>query len=101
MPCHPDNGIQFEKRQRDGGIVEIDLPFFDLLHQVGRQCININLESNSKCGFRAYSWPHSPEFRSFNRLMKLDGVAPECLVTEGIEAEDLLSRLHLVHCVLD
>ena len=51
--------------------------------------VDVELQADSERGRRAHAGPDAAEARAADRLMQLERVAPEALVAERVEAEDL------------
>jgi hypothetical protein len=62
----------------------------DLLQQIARQCVHVDFHSNCEGSLRTDSWTYTAKCSSFDRLMQLQCVTPECLISKRVEAEDLL-----------
>ena len=89
-----DDGIELHQRQGRRGIVQVDRALFESVHDLGRQCRDVDLEAQLQRGRRADACADAAIGGACDGLMKLQGVAPEDLVTEGIEPEGLFPFLH-------
>src|SRR4029453_10343582 len=72
-----DDGIQFEKRDRHGRIVEVDCSLCDLLTKAYRNGIHVDLQSDRKGSRRAHTWTHSTQTSAGNRLVWFTRPSPQ------------------------
>src|SRR5262249_42151378 len=72
--CHADNGIQFEQRERRGGIVEVDFSVFDLLLQRGRQRVRVDFEPHRQRHFRTNAAAYTAVLGAGDGLVKLQAI---------------------------
>lgn len=84
-----DDGVQFQERESDGGIIEIHLACAQRLLDGRRQSIGIHFQPDGKRGGRAYAGADAAELCSFDGLMQMELAAPKSLVAESIEAKRL------------
>jgi hypothetical protein len=85
---HSHHGVQLEERKGRRGIVEVHLARLDLRDELRRQGFRIHLEPDRKRGLRAYASAEAAVFFTGDGLVQLQGIAPESLRAEGVEAED-------------
>jgi hypothetical protein len=86
---HADDRVELEQRERRLGAVEVDLALLDGLDDGARKRGGVDLEADRQRALRAQSRSHAAEPGSLDRLVQLQCAAPEGLVAEGVEAEDL------------
>src|SRR5215831_3419459 len=86
--------VQLQKRNSDGRIVKIYFAVQQLLEQIVRQRIDVHFQAHRERGTGAHARTHSAQAGAFDRLLKLERVAPEALVAERVESEDLASLAH-------
>src|SRR4051812_1381684 len=91
-----EHGIELEKRERRGGIVEVDLARFDLRFHLVRQGVRIHLEADRERSLRADTRSHPAVCRARYRPVQLERAAEESLRAVGVEAEDLPTPFHHV-----
>ena len=68
--CDSQHRIQFKQIQGDRWVIQVDLSDFQCANDRLRKSVNIDLESHSSGGGRAYSRADASKFRSFDRLVK-------------------------------
>ena len=83
---HSDYCAQLKQRDGRSGIVQVDLAGGERVLHGLRQRVGVHLESHGECGRRAHA--------GANDLVNPERIRPECLVAEGVEAEDRLPLRH-------
>src|SRR5262245_28880061 len=86
---HADDRVLLQELERHRRIVEFDGTATDLRRDVAGQRVDVDLETDGEGGLRAHTGPDAAERRALDRLMQLERVAPERLVAERVEPEDL------------
>jgi hypothetical protein len=84
-----DDCVELEQSQCDGRIVQIDAALAQIFDQCTGERIDVHFQPDRQRRFRAYTGAHTAESLALDRLVQLDGVAPEGLVSERIEAKNL------------
>ena len=88
-----DHRVELQQRQRGRRIVEIDLAPLEQLAQPARERVEVDLEPDAERHRRADTRTDAAVLRAGNCLVEVQLAAPEVLVAEGVEPEDLLSLL--------
>jgi hypothetical protein len=73
----------------DRRVVQVDLAPLEGLLQLGRQCVDVDLQPDPERRLWAQARPDAAVRGPGDRPMELQAVAPELLVAKGVEAEDL------------
>src|SRR5262249_15025149 len=82
-----------QQRKRGRRVVEVDLPPLEQLAQRVRERVEVDLEPDGERGRGADPRTHAAVLGAGDRLVEVKLAAPEVLVAEGVEAEDLLPLL--------
>src|SRR5690348_2796112 len=80
-----DDGVQFQERESDRGIIQIDLAGFQLCLQGQRKRIDVDFESDRQRRRRADARTNAAEVCSFDGFVQLQLAAPKSLVAKGSE----------------
>jgi hypothetical protein len=88
-PGDANHRLQLKQCQRDRRVVQVDLAPLEGLLQLGRQGVDIDLQPDPERRLWAQAGPDAAIRSPGDRPMELQSVAPELLVAEGVEAEDL------------
>jgi hypothetical protein len=96
---HADDAIESEQRESDGDVIEVHFPSAEPPHEVSRQGVNIDLQPHGERGPGTYPWADSTETFALDRFMKSERIAPERLVSEGVESEGLSTLSNHSLCV--
>jgi len=85
--------------ESDGDVIEVHFPSAEPPHEVSRQGVNIDLQPHGERGPGTYPWADSTETFALDRFMKSERIAPERLVSEGVESEGLSTLSNHSLCV--
>src|SRR5262249_42397807 len=86
-----DHRVELQQRQRRRRVVQVDGPVEDaLLHRL-RQRAYVDLQSQRERLLRAETGADAAVRRALDRLVQVQGAAPERLVAERVEAEGLFA----------
>src|SRR6185312_12216955 len=81
-------------------VFQVDAPAFERRNQVIGKRVGIDLEADGERRAGAHARADATETLAGDGFVQLEGAAPEVLVAEGIEAEDLAAALQHVARVL-
>src|SRR5262249_26619429 len=98
---HPDHRVELEQCQRGRRVVQVDLTPLELLAEASRQRVEVDLQADAECGGWTEARPDTAVLRAGDRLVEVQLAAPEILVAEGVEAEDLPSLLDQLAGIVD
>src|SRR6516162_3810004 len=85
----PNHGIEFQKRESISWIIQVQPIGRQALPQRFGKSLDIDLQPHGQGCAEAHARPDSSEIGPGNGLVQLQGIAPENLVPESIEAENL------------
>ena len=88
---HANHGSRIDERERVCRIVQIDGARLDADEDRLRHHVDVDFQSGGQRRRRAHATADAAIGRARNRLMQSQRVAPEALVTESVEAKDLLA----------
>ena len=106
--CHTHHGVQPEQGKGGRRTVEIDLTFPQGADEISGKRFHIDFEPH--CEGCLWAYAVDPEIRggdtaergAFNGFVQAEQIAPERLVTEGIEAKNLPALPdHLLRVAID
>src|SRR5581483_11516249 len=84
--------VQLQERERIRGIVEVDPTLLEVRLNISREGIDVDLQAGDGEGrIRGDTGADASEGGALDCLVQLEHAAPVVLVTEGVEAEDLLA----------
>ncbi len=88
-PRHADDRVRGQESHGDGGIVEVHLVGLQRIDGCLGQRVDVDLQPHRERGLRADAGTHAAERGALDGLVQQQRVAPESLVAERIEAEDV------------
>jgi hypothetical protein len=88
-PADADHGVELEERQGGRGIVEVHPAALELTADLLREGVGVDLQTDAHRGLRAYAGADATKLRALDRLVQLQRIAPERLVAERVEPEDV------------
>ena len=92
-PLMPTTAFSFSRVKRDGRVVEVHLAGLDRGRRLCRDSRRIDLEAKCESGLGAHTRPDAAVLGPGDRLMEPKLSAPERLIAERVEAEDLPAPL--------
>jgi hypothetical protein len=86
--------VQLEQGNGRGRIIQVDLFLFYLRHEVSRERVHVDLETNGQGGFRTHAGADPAEFLPEDCVVKFQSITPKRFIPKRVKAEDLTPFLN-------
>jgi hypothetical protein len=89
-----DDRVELEQGQGRRGRAQVHLPGAQRAAHAARQRVDVDLQADAERGLRAHAGADAAVARALYRPVQLERAAPELVVAEVVEAEDLAPLAH-------
>jgi hypothetical protein len=89
-----DDRVELEQGQGRRGRAQVHLPGAQRAAHAARQRVDVDLQADAERGLGAHAAADAAVARALDRAVQLERAAPELVVAEVVEAEDLAPLAH-------